>query len=459
MNVAIVGTGYVGLVTGVCLATVGHRVTCVDEQPGRISAIARAEAPFYEPGLDELLREALDSGRFSVSRNTPEAVRGAEVVMLSVGTPSIGDRIDLSQLGDALRQVGAALGRDDIYRVVVVKSTVVPGTTDDFALPILEHTSRKLAGKDFGLAMNPEFLREGSAIRDFQEPDRIIIGQYDDLSGTVLRSLYEPYDCPKFRTGLRNAEMIKYASNALLATLISFSNELAGVCEAVPETDIEAVMDGLHLDRRLSPTIDGRRIAPGILAYLRAGCGFGGSCLPKDVRALYSYATEKQVAMPLLQAVLDVNAARPAALLNMLRNELGDVAQKTIGILGLAFKAGTDDLRESSSLRLADALLQAGAEVRAFDPVALSYAHNKVDERIAVAVDAATLFASADAVVLTTSWPEFAAWSWNDLVRNMRTPLIVDGRNALRSIRWSTHVTYRPIGTAKTTQATVMAVG
>ncbi len=458
MNVAIIGTGYVGLVTGVCLATKGHLVTCVDQQSSRVAMLQRGETPFFEPGLDTLLRETLASGTFSATADTAAAVADAELVIVTVGTPTTEGGIDLTHLGTALNEIGMALAADDSYRVVVIKSTVVPTTTTRFALPLLEHASGKVVGQGFGLTMNPEFLREGTAVNDFQVPDRIVIGEYDARSGAAVQALYEPYACPKVHTGLSDAELIKYTSNALLATLISFSNEVATVCEAVPGTDVETVMDALHLDRRLSPVVNGRRVTPAILTYLRAGAGFGGSCLPKDVSALRHFGGEHGLSMPLLDAVLTINAARPQQVVDIVHAELGDLRGRSIAILGLAFKAGTDDLRESASLRLAALLLAAGAEVSAYDPIALGYAHNSVDPRIRIANDAPAVFAGSDAVVLMTAWPQFKDWRWGDLTTSMRTAVVIDGRNALRKVEWPSAVRYRTIGTAKAQHA-VAAVG
>ena len=457
MLITIIGTGYVGLVTGVCMAARGHHVTCVDTQPARIDVLRDGHAPFFEPGLDDMLAGVIKSGTFSATTDTAAATRTAEIIMVTVGTPSVDGAIDLSSLGGALDDVGAAIASNDRYTVVVIKSTVVPTTTDTFALGRLERASGKRAGKDFGLTMNPEFLREGSAIADFNNPDRIVIGEYDSRSGDTLAEAYSTYDCPKVRTSLRNAELIKYSSNALLATLVSFSNEIATICEGVDGLDVEAVMDGLHLDRRLSPVVADKRISPGILAYLRAGSGFGGSCLPKDVSALQTFARANGIAMPLLDAALAVNAARAHQIVAIIESELGKIDNKTIALLGLAFKAGTDDLRDSASLRIAALLLDAGATVRAYDPVAMSYAHNSIDSRIVVADSGNDMFEQADAVVLMTAWPEFEQWNFDELTQSMKTKVIIDGRNALRKLRWPENVRYRPIGTAHENE--VVSVG
>jgi len=450
LKVAIVGTGYVGLVTGACLARLGHEVTCVDVQKDRISSIERGEAPFFEPGLAELLTEGKRSGRLRATTVLADAVAKSDVTMIAVGTPSAGGsgRIDLSAVEAAARDVGACLSTRAERHTVVVKSTVVPGTTETVVRSALETASGLPAGR-FGLAMNPEFLREGSAVSDFLTPDRIVIGQWDDPSGETAAKLYSSFTCPVLRVSLRNAELIKYASNALLASLVSFANEIAGLCEAMNGADVDVVTEGLCLDGRLSPVVDGRRVRPGILAYLRAGSGFGGSCFPKDVNALRAQARELGVPTRLLDAVMDVNAARPGAVAALLSREIGGLRGKTVAVLGLAFKAGTDDVRESPAIALAAALASAGASVRAHDP--LRAAADAAEEKlrgtgVSFEADPEPLLRGADAAVLATAWPDYAAWDWARLAPLMRSRLILDGRNALRELRWPQGVTYRPIG-------------
>lgn len=453
MRVAIVGTGYVGLVTGACLARLGHEVTCVDVREDRIASIIRGESPFFEPGLAELLTEARRSGRLGATTLLAEAVAKSEATMIAVGTPSAegSGRIDLSAVEAAAREVGACLAARPGRHTVIVKSTVVPGTTETVIRTALE-TASGLAAGDFGLAMNPEFLREGSAISDFLAPDRIVIGQWDDPSGEAAAGLYASFTCPVLRVSLRNAELIKYASNALLASLVSFANEIAGICEAMPGADVDVVTEGLSLDGRLSPVVDGRRVRPGVLAYLRAGSGFGGSCFPKDVNALRAHAREIGVRTPLLDAAMDVNAARPGGVATLLSRELGGLRGRTVAVLGLAFKPGTDDVRDSPAIALAAALVLAGASVRAHDPLpAAARAAKEKLQGSGVTFEAGPerLLQDADAAILATAWPEYAAWDWARLAPLMKNRLILDGRNALRQVRWPANVTYRRIGTGQ----------
>lgn len=445
MKVAVVGAGYVGLVSAGGLAALGHDVTCVDVDAARVAQIGRGTPPFHEPGLAELLREGIAAGRLRATADTRAAVAGSAVTLIAVGTPDACGQIDLGQVLAAARAIGAALRECAGYHVVAVKSTVVPGTTDTLVRRALEEQSGRRVGSDLGVCVNPEFLREGAAVSDFVQPDRIVIGQWDEASGRALAELYAPFDCPKLFTTLRNAEMIKYASNALLATLISFSNELAALCEATPGSDVETVMDGVHLDRRLSPLVDGRRLRPDILDYLRAGCGFGGSCLPKDLGALCAFARAQGVPTPLLDAVLAVNAARPDALVDLAERGVGALAGRAVAVLGLAFKPGTDDVRDSPALAVVDRLLARGAAVRAFDPL-VGAAIQPFDGAAAVCASGAEALAGADAAIIATAWPEFAEWDWGALSRTMRRPVVIDGRGALRGVALPPEVVYLQVG-------------
>jgi UDPglucose 6-dehydrogenase len=446
LTVTVVGTGYVGLVTGACLSELGHDVTCVDVRQPVVDGVNAGRAPFFEPGLEDLVRSGLDRGRFRASTDLTSAVQASDVSFIAVGTPSTADGIDLSAVAHAAGAIGEALRSASRYHVVVVKSTVVPGSTDGPIRQVLEDRSQRSIG-DIGLCMNPEFLREGSAVDDFMRPDRIVIGEADSRAGARVAELYDGLACPVIRTTTRNAELIKYTSNALLATLVSFSNELAGVCEALPDTDVDAVMDAVHLDRRLTPIVDGRPITPGIVSYLRAGSGFGGSCLPKDVTALRMWARSINATTPLLDAVMQINELRPQQVAALVDTAAGGVRGRPIAVLGLAFKPGTDDLRDSPALSLLAALAARGAVVRAYDPLLSN------GGRAPLELNGATLAATpeaalsgADAAVIATGWPEFRDWNWAGLSQTMRSRTIVDARNALRGVSLPEGVRYYPIG-------------
>lgn len=409
MQISIVGTGYVGLVTGACFAEKGHTVVCVDVDPARVAALERGEAPIFEAGLPELLRRHVGS-RLSATTDLAAAVRETELTLIAVGTPFDGREIDLGFVLTAARQIGEALRAKSDYHVVVVKSTVVPGTTDSRVLPALEAASGRQAGRDFGVGMNPEFLSEGEAVRDFLEPDRIVLGGIDARSQDALAAAYAPFDAaiPRLRTNPRTAEMIKYASNALQATLISFTNELANLGASLGGIDTVDVMRGVHL----SQYFRGRNAEglPPITSFLRAGCGFGGSCFPKDVKALAAQARMNGQPTPILDGVLAINAAQPSRTVALLERHWSDLAGVRVCVLGLAFKPGTNDVRESPAFPILETLLAKGARVTAFDPIARREAEAAFPARdglrYAAALDDA--LAGADAVIVVTPWPEFA---------------------------------------------------
>jgi UDPglucose 6-dehydrogenase/GDP-mannose 6-dehydrogenase len=446
MKITVVGSGYVGLVSGACLASLGHDVCSVDRLQERVDQIRRAEAPFHEPGLPELLQQTLASGKLKATTDLVGAVSSSDVTIVAVGTPPRGEAPDLSFLEAAAAEIAAALRSASRYHVVVVKSTVPPGTTSRIGERILVESGR--AADTLGLSMNPEFLREGHAVADFLHPDRIVIGERDVKSGAVVADLYTGFGCPKLHTTLQNAELIKYTSNSLLSVLISFSNEIAALCESLPGTDIDTVMAGLHLDRRLSPLVDGARVRPGILEYLRAGVGFGGSCLPKDVNALRSFARERHVETSMLDATIRINTDRPGRIVDRLGELIGGLQGRTVALLGLAFKPGTDDVRDSPSLPLLRALQERGAAVRAYDPLSLESARRALGQSNPVVLCATPdeALTGADAALIATAWPEFAEWDWNARCALMRRAVILDGRNALRQVRLPAGTVYQPIG-------------
>lgn len=431
MKVAVIGTGYVGLVSGVCLASKGHEVTCIDIDQNKVDRINRADPPIYEVGLEDLLKDMVAQGDLRASTDLAQAVKTAELTLIAVGTPFDGSAIDLNQIRTVAREIGTAIAAHDGWPTVIVKSTVVPGTTEDVVLPILEEASGKTAGQDFGVGMNPEFLKEGEAIADFMEPDRIVLGGIDERSIDALDRLYAAFpDTDKVRTNPRTAEMIKYAANSLLATLISFSNEIGNLCAKVG-VDVTEALAGVHLDKRFSPIMgDGSRVRPSSLTYVEAGCGFGGSCFPKDVKALITYGQSAGVPMDVLSSVIEVNEAQPGKMLEMLNRHLPELQGKRIALLGVAFKPGTDDIRESPALPIARALLDAGADVMAYDPIARKEADHEFKGALPFAETVETAIAGAEAILLITRWPEFA--NLPDLLAGRDdAPLLIDGRRML----------------------------
>jgi UDPglucose 6-dehydrogenase len=443
MKIAIIGAGYVGLVTGAGLAEKGHEVICVDTDATKISQIGRGVAPFYEPGLDELLRR--NGPRLHATTDLRRAILESDLSLIAVGTPVANGQIDLTAVRAAARQIGSALREKPTYHVIVVKSTVVPGTTERVVLPLLEEASGRRAGTGFGLAANPEFVTEGEAVRDFLCPDRLVFGALDGSSLAALEALYADFEgVERVRTNLRTAEMIKYAANCLLTTAISFSNEIANLCAALGGIDVAEVMQGVHTSKYLTVTAgDGRRLRPELAAFLWPGCGFGGSCLPKDLRALIAHGEQAGQPMGLLRAVAAVNERQPEQVLTLLRKHFPSLEGVGVAVLGLAFRPGTSDMRESPAIPIVRRLLADGARVSAYDPVAGDEARRIFpDGALRVCDDLATAVADADAAVLVTRWEEFRGLP--DALRDSgRVRLLVDGRRMLDK---TTYERYEGIG-------------
>jgi UDPglucose 6-dehydrogenase len=430
IKVSVIGTGYVGLVSGVCLAEVGHQVLCVDVDQSKVDRINAGDPPIYEVGLEALLKKNI--GRtLRATSDLRQAVLETDLSLIAVGTPFDGAAIDLQYVRAVAAEIGAVLKEKASYHTVVVKSTVVPGTTEEVVLPILEEASGKRAGADFGVGMNPEFLKEGEAIVDFMDPDRIVLGGIDARSIASLDALYAVFpNVDKIRTNPRTAEMIKYTANALLATLISFSNEIGNLCARVGVDVVEA-MAGVHLDKRFSPILkDGTRVSPAFLTYLAAGCGFGGSCFPKDVKALIAYGKAADSPMALLEAVVNVNKAQPEKMLEMLKKHFADIAGRRIAVLGMAFKPGTDDIRESPALPVTQKLLDERAIVTCFDPIAHHEAEKIFGDKVLFREDLSAAIANVDAILIMTRWQHFDALP--AMLKDLpNPPLVIDGRRML----------------------------
>ena len=432
MKVSIFGTGYVGLVTGVCLAEKGHFVVCVDVDSEKVKTINQGVSPIHENNLLELLQRNLNI-RFEATTDGRQSVLASELSLIAVGTPSRRDEIDLAQIKVVSHQIGEALRNKPTYHLIVVKSTVVPGTTDDVVLPILEKASGKKAGVDFGVGMNPEFLTEGQAVRDFMFPDRIVLGGIDKKSVDLLEKLYETFpQVPRLRTNNKTAEMIKYTSNALLATMISFSNEIANLCSALGDIDVVDVMKAVHQSQYLSSCLpNGERLMPSIVSFLAAGCGFGGSCLPKDVKALHAYGEKAGAPMRLLDAVLRINEQQHQKVISLLRKHFPSLHGVRIAVLGLAFRPDTNDMRESPAIPIVNQLLAEGADLKAYDPIANGEARKLFgDARVFLCGGLADAIKDVHAIVLVTRWDEFDKIP--DLLACMNPqPVVIDGRRML----------------------------
>ena len=428
MKISVMGTGYVGLVSGTCLAERGHQVTCIDIRSEVVQEINAGRPPIHEIGLDNLLRSARDKGMLSATTDAKTAILDSDVTLICVGTPTVDGRMDMSQIVAAAKEIGSALASKRGYHVVAVKSTVLPGTTEGPVKAAIESHSGKKVGHGWGLCMNPEFLREGRAVEDFRVPDRIVVGATDSMTAEVFLNVYADFTCPKLVTTPRTAEMIKYVSNSLLATMISFSNEIGNMCSAVPGVDARLVWKGVHLDRRLTPINGQVGGAAGVTEYLWHGLGFGGSCFPKDVAALRSFGRTVGEQTRMLDAVLDINTDQPLRMVALLEKELS-LAGKTVAVLGLAFKPGTDDLRESPALPLVAELRKKGAKVLVHDPIAMPHAKERPEVReVVFAEDWAAALRKSDACCLVTAWPEYRNIQPTNFQKLMTRALVIDGR-------------------------------
>jgi len=415
MNICVVGTGYVGLVTGACFAEFGNKVTCVDKVEEKIAALQAGRIPIFEPGLDDLVQRSVKAGRLRFATDLASTIRDSLVVIIAVGTPQGNDgRADLSFVRDVARAIGENLNS---YKVVVTKSTVPAGTGRMVREIIEQHRAEEHA---FSVASNPEFLREGSAIEDFMRPNRVVLGSEDEMAAAILEDLYRPLyliETPIVFTDVVTAEVVKYASNAFLATKISFINEMADLCEAVG-ADVHTVAKAMGLDRRIGPK------------FLHAGPGYGGSCFPKDTRAVLELARDAAVELRIVRAVIEVNDSRVPRMIDKIAAALGgELSGRTIGLLGLTFKPNTDDLRESPAMAILDGLLAAGAKVRAYDPVALPIVAREPRPGATWCSDEYDVADGAEALVLATEWNQFRSLDFERLKGMLRRPVVIDLRN------------------------------
>ncbi len=423
MNIAIVGTGYVGLVSGACFADTGVTVTCVDVDTKKIERLNRGEIPIYEPGLDELVLKNVKAGRLKFTSSLPDVINEQELVFSAVGTPPDEDgSADLKYVLQVARTIGQNLNK---YMVVVTKSTVPVGTARKVKSAIQEELDKRGVDIPFDVASNPEFLKEGNAIKDFMSPDRVVIGVESERAKALLTKLYKPFLISNFRVifmDIPSAEMTKYASNSMLATRISFMNDIANLCECVG-ADVNMVRQGIGSDTRI-----GRK-------FLYAGCGYGGSCFPKDVKALIKTADDNGYSMEVLKAVEHVNEKQKSILFRKLQAAYPNepLKGKTIALWGLSFKPETDDMRESTALVMIRLLKEAGCIIRAFDPVAMDECRRRVGDDVIYCRDKYEATLQADALLLLTEWKEFRLPSWEVVGRSMNRKLIIDGRNIFDS--------------------------
>lgn len=417
MNIAIVGTGYVGLVSGACFAEMGVNVTCVDIDRHKIARLLGGEIPIYEPGLDDLVWRNVEAGRLHFTTDLTTCLDDVEVVFSAVGTPPDEDgSADLKYVLAVARTFGQNIKK---YTILVTKSTVPVGTAEKVKAAIREELDKRGAQVEFEVASNPEFLKEGAAIKDFMSPDRVVVGVESDRAKRVMEKLYRPFMMNNFRVyfmDISSAEMTKYAANAMLATRISFMNDIANLCDLVG-ANVDMVRKGIGTDARIGTK------------FLYPGCGYGGSCFPKDVKALARTAKEYGYTMRVIEAVETVNERQKSIVVEKLDRMLGGIKGKTVALWGLAFKPETDDLREAPALVVIDKLIAAGAVVKVYDPVAIEECRRRIGDRVVYCEDMYETVIEADALAVLTEWKQFRLPSWAEIKKVMKCPVIVDGRN------------------------------
>ncbi len=438
MKIAVIGTGYVGLVSGVCLASKGHKITCFDSNELTIDLLQEGKNPIHESGLSELMVESEKNISFKILNQSNESsLQDFDAIIIAVGTPTSKGKTDLSQIKSVATIIGKMLKNSEKYISLIMKSTVLPGTTDTYFRKIIEDESGKKLGQ-FGLGMNPEFLREGNAVNDFLSPDRIVLGYEDLATLNILKKMYQPWGCQKVELNTRSAEMMKYVNNSLLATLISSVNEYANISRELGEIDFKKVMLGVHLDNRWSPLEkDGKKIFPGILEYLKPGCGFGGSCFPKDIKALSSLAKETSIKPNIIDSVITVNDGQPNCIIRMLEDKVKDLSNKRILILGLSFKPETDDVRESVSIKLINLLNEKVLSISAHDPIAIENAKKSINSSVNINYidDWKAELYETDIIIIATNWSIYK--SINKLTNSLSTKVIFDTRSMLDSSKFN----------------------
>lgn len=432
MKIGIVGAGYVGLTTGICLASLGHKIFIYDLDEEKLQKIKDKKLPFFERGLEEILEKVISSDKLVPENNLNNLIKETDGCFVCVGTPTKNNSIDLSQITNSVNSITELIkDNNKINYKIIIRSTIIPNTSKNKILPILE---QELSQLKFGLAVVPEFLREGKALDDFMNPDKIVIGSLDKDTTNFVKNIFVHFKnkCEFIETNLESSELIKYTNNAFFSMLISFSNEIANVSEKIPGVDAYKIMNALISDKRITTKINNENIIPSLESYLKPGCGFGGSCFPKDVQALLDYANKNNISTPLLQAVLDINAERPNKMILLAESILKTLKNKKISILGLTFKPETDDLRSSPALDAIKILLEKNANVFAFDPIfKLNPDIIKIPEKCNICSNIEDALKNSDIALVFTKWEEFKSLDSNFLKQLMRNPIIIDGRGFL----------------------------
>jgi len=439
-RISVIGMGFVGLVTATCLANKGYKVIATTLESELVEKVNKGIAPFYEKDLDELLKSVVSEGNLEASLDNKHAVLNSEISLVSVGTPMLEDRsIDLSYINICSLEIGEGLKEKQEYHLIVDRSTIIPGTTRNMIGKNIEKVSGKKMGKDFGLCMQPEFLREGSAIFDTLHPNRIVIGELDKKSGDVLENLWKEFysgeDIPLLRMNIESAEMVKYANNCFLATKVGFAMDIARICELMPDMDVKDVMRGVGLDDRISPK------------FLNAGAGFGGSCFPKDVNAIINFARTRNFKPKILTSVLDVNDFQAKHMVDIAEELAGKLEGRRVTLLGLSFKPNTDDMREAPSIRIVSELLSRGIfDIIGYDPKAKETAKKVFRKRIKYAKSIEEALKDSECVILITEWDEFKTLTPGDFKKHMKIPNVVDGRRIYDYEKFHKEINFRSIG-------------
>jgi len=439
--ISVIGVGYVGLCTSLGFTAKSYKTTIYDNDKSKLNLLRNGLSPFFEPNLEKYLQDAKQNKLFVIANRLKEAINTTNLTFIAVGTPSKKNGpIDLKYIKQATKQIGKALKTKKTYHLIVIKSTVTPGTTVNIVKPLLQEYSNKKCGQDFGLCMNPEFLSEGTAINDTLNPYQIIIGENDKKSGDALEAFYKQLHqntVPIIRTNLSTAELIKYANNAFLATKISYINTIANICEKIPRADVQTVAKAIGLDNRISPK------------FLRAGLGYGGSCFPKDLQALIVFSKQKNYKPTLLEATQKVNNQQINHTINLIKKTLGNLSNKTIAILGLSFKPHTNDMREARSTPIIKQLLNQGAKIKVYDPKALPNAKQIFKNQITYAKSAKQCITNTDCTLIVTEWPEFKKLQPPDFIKHMKQPILIDARRIYDPQKFTKNMKYLAIGLGK----------
>ena len=432
MNLAVMGAGYVGLTTAICLASQNHKITIFDIDNEKIKQIQNKKLPFFENGLQEILEDVISSNNLVAVNNLNQLVEKTDGCFICVGTPTKDNSIDLTQIINATESLANSINENNKKNYqIIVRSTVIPNTTKNTILPILNEKSSE---QEFGLCVVPEFLREGKALDDFMNPDKIVIGSFDKNSTLFVKEIFKNFKdkCEFVETNLESAELIKYTNNAFFSMLISFSNEIANITEKIPGVDSHEILKALVSDKRITSIVNNERIIPSLESYLIPGCGFGGSCFPKDVQAILDYANKNKIKTPLLKAILEINAERPNKMVILSESILGTLKNKKVSILGLTFKPETDDLRSSPALDAVEILLKKGANISTFDPILKSKSDFvKLPKECKTCFRIEDALRDSDVAMIFTKWSEFKSLDTKFLKQFMKNPIIIDGRGFL----------------------------